>query len=224
MSLSKESAELEGIINRLLDNLAATITSQTGRDGVELRHQIGDIRSNYNSMITDGTFATKLQACFKLAQQANATLASLFIVHEGLFVEVPVGEFSAAVVQMAIIFCLSTESRIIAGLKFTSRDDVDLMLNKVRSIFDTARVLAADASDTSAYQQLTILAGAVINHLSNVSRPLPRMVTFSLTATLPVLAVSQRIYYNAERSDEIIDENKIIHPAFCTRQLRGLSV
>ena len=204
-------------------NLAATITSQTGRDGVELRHQIGDIRSNYNTMISDGTFSTALQACFKSAQQAKVKLASLFIVHQGLFEEVPVGEFSAAVVQTAIIFCLSTESRIIASLKFTSRGDVELMLNQMRAVFDTARLLAADAPDTSAYQQLTLLAGSLINHLADASRPLPRMVTFSLMASLPALTLSQLIYYTAERSDEIVDENKIVHPAFCMREIRGLS-
>jgi len=44
-----------------------------------------------------------------------------------------------------------------------------------------------------------------------------------LTASLPALTLSQQIYYIADRSDEIIDENKIIHPAFCLREIRGLS-
>jgi len=61
MSLNKERVELAGVINRLMDNLSLLITSQTGRDGVELRHKIGDIRSNYNTMISDGTFSTALQ-------------------------------------------------------------------------------------------------------------------------------------------------------------------
>lgn len=224
MSINTERAELAEVINRLLDNMSLLVTSQTGREGVQLRHQIGNIRSNYYTMIVGGTFSTELQACFKSAQQANAKLATFFIVHQGLFEEVPVGEFSAAVVQMAIIFCLSTESRIIATLKFTSRDDVELMLGKMRDIFDTARVLAADAPDTSAYQKLTLLAGSLIDHLSNVSRPLPRMIKFSLSASLPSLTLSQLLYYTAERSDEIVDENKIVHPAFCTREIRGLSV
>lgn len=223
MSLNRESVELEGIINRLLDNMSLLVTSQTGRDGIELRHQIGKIRTNYITMISGGTFATELRACFKSALAAKVKLASLAIVHDGLFGEVPVGKFSAAVVQIAIIFCLSTESRIIAALTFTSRDDIELMLSNVRNTFDIARLLSADAPDTSAYQQLTILAGSVINHLSSVSRPLPRMVKFSLLASLPSLTLSQRLYYNAERSDEIVAENKIVHPAFCMREIRGLS-
>jgi len=83
--------------------------------------------------------------------------------------------------------------------------------------------LSADAPDTTAHQKITILAGNLISYLSDVSRPLPRMVTFTLMASLPALTVSQRVYYTADRSDEIIDENKIVHPAFCMREIRGLS-
>src|SRR6266699_5977442 len=107
MSLNKEAVELNGIINRLLDNLSLSITSQTGRDGVELRHKIGNIRSNYNSMISDGTFPTELLSCFQAALKANVKLAGLFVVHQGLFKETPVGEISAAIVQMGILYCLS---------------------------------------------------------------------------------------------------------------------
>lgn len=223
MSLNKEAVELDGIINRLLDDLSTSITSQTGRDGVELRHKIGDIRSNYNSMISDGTFSTELLSCFQTALTANVKLSGLFIVHQGLFQETPVGEISAAVVQMGILFCLSTESRLIVKMEFTSRDDVEAMMNKMRDVFDIARVLSADAKDTTPYQKLTILAGDLISHLSNVARPLPRMVSFVMSTSFPSVTLSQRIYYKADRAEEIVAENKIIHPAFCLREIRGLS-
>ncbi len=223
MSLNKEAVELDGIINRLLDNLSLSITSQTGRDGVELRHKIGEIRSKYNSMISGGTFSTELLSCFQLALTANVKLSGLFIVHQGLFQETPVGEISVAVVQIGVLFCLSTESRLIVKIEFTSRDDVEIMMNKMRNVFDIARVLSADAQDTMPYQKLTILAGNLINHLSTVARPLPRMVSFSMSTSFPSVTLSQRIYYTADRAEEIVAENKIIHPAFCLRDIRGLS-
>lgn len=223
MSLNKEAVELSGIVNRLLDNLSLSITSQTGREGVELRHQIGNIRSNYISMISDKTFPTELLSCFQVVLTANVKLAGLFVVHQGLFKEVPVGVISASIVQMGILFCLSAESRIIITMEFTSRDDVELMMNKMRDVFDVARVLSADAPDTTSYQRLTILAGNLISFLSDVARPLPRMVTFTLPISFPSLTLSQRIYYTADRAEEIVAENKIIHPAFCLREIRGLS-
>lgn len=223
MSLNKEAVELDGIINRLLDNLSLSITSQAGREGVELRHKIGDIRSNYNLMILDGTFSTELLSCFQTALIANVKLPGLFVVHQGLFKEVPVGEISMEVVQVGILFCLSTESRLIVKIEFTSRDDVEEMMNKMRNVFDVARLLLADAQDTTPYQKLTILAGDLISHLSNVARPLPRMVSFVMPTSFPSVTLSQRIYYTADRAEEIVAENKIIHPAFCLREIRGLS-
>lgn len=223
MSINSESVELKDIINRLLDNLSFSITSQSGREGVELRHKIGNIRSNYVSMIIDRTFPTELLSCFTSAKNANAKLSGLFVIHQGLFKEVPIGEISFAVVQMGILFCLSTESKMITNIEFTSRDDVELMMNKMRDIFEIARLLAADAPDSSSYQKLTILAGNLISYLSDVARPLPRMVTFKLNASFPSLTLSQLIYYTSDRAEEIVDENKIIHPAFCTKEIRGLS-
>lgn len=223
MSLSSEKVELKETIYRLLDNMLAMISSQTGREGVELRSSIGDVRSNYYSMIYDGTFPAKLLECFTSAKKANVKLASLVNVHQKLFEESPVGDFSTAVVQMAIVFCLSTESRIISELGFKSREDIELLIDKMKIAFDTARLLTADAPDTSAYQQLTNLAGALMAHLADVARPLPRMVTFELKAAMPALALSQYVYYEAGRWEEIVDENKVVHPLFCPRTIRGLS-
>lgn len=223
MSLNKEAVELDGIVNRLLDNLSLSVTSQTGRDGVELRHQIGKIRSNYVSMISDKTFPTELLLCFQTALKANVKLPGLVVIHDGLFHETPVGKISASIVQMGILFCLSTESRIIITMEFVSRDDVESMMNIMRGVFDIARVLSADAPDTTSYQRLTILAGNLISFLSDTARPLPRMVTFNLATSFPSLTLSQRLYYTADRAEEIVAENKIIHPAFCLREIRGLS-
>ncbi len=223
MSLNSENDDLNAIINRLLDNLSFSITSQSGRDGAILRTRIGDIRSNYYSMLVEGTFPQKLLDCFNSATDSGATLDSLSVVHNDLFLESPDGEWSKSVVQMAIVFCLSTESTIASEIDFKSRQDVELLINKFKLVFDKARLLAADAIDSSAYQQLTALAGALTDHLANVARPLARMITFNLAKPMPALSISQYIYYTATRWEEVVDENKVVHPLFCPRTIRGLS-
>lgn len=223
MSLISEHIEIAAVINRLLDNLSATNSSQTGREGVALRNQIGDVRANYDRMLRDDTFTTELLACFTAAREANVKLASLAVVHQRLFEEKPVGPISISIIQAATVFCLAAESRMITDITFVSRDDVEVMIKKMKLAFDTARELAADALDTTCYQKLTALAGALTNHLSTVARPLPRMIAFKLPVSLPALALSQRVYYDPSRWEEIIDENKTIHPAFVRREIRGLS-
>lgn len=223
MSYNSEKEEVDATVTRLLDNLGATASSRTGRAGIELRQAIGDVRANYVAYLRDDTFADKLLNCFTVAVSAGAKLESLRNVHVGLFAETPAGDISSAIVQAAIVFCLSAESRVIVPMEFTSRDDVEKMIASVKSAFDIARELASDAIDTSSYMALTYLAGALTNHLATVSRPLPRMITFTLNAALPALTLSNFIYHNAERWEEIVAENHIIHPAFCMREIVGLS-
>lgn len=223
MSLSSERAEIEPVVNRLLDNLSLTISSQTGRDGIILRQKIGDLRANYELYLADGTFSQKLLDCFTVSREAGAKLSSLENVHQRLFEETPTGAISVAIVQIAILFCLSAESRMITKIEFESRDDVEARMQASNLAFHTARDLAADMNDSSAYQSLTFLAGALTNHLANIARPLPRMVTFKMAIGLPALSLSNRIYYTAERWEEVVKENHIIHPAFCMKEIRGLS-
>lgn len=223
MSMNSEKEEIAALIERLCNNLSATVSSKTGRAGVTLRNQIGKVRAKYDTMLRDNTFTTELMACFTAARTANVTLDSLTVVRQGLFSETPDGDISAAIIQAAITFCLSTEARMIGLLEFTSRDDVETLMKRMKLAFDTARDLAADALDSSTYQALTALAGSLTNHLSNTARPLPRMVTFNMRITLPALSASQLVYYDSSRWEELVLENKTIHPAFMQRELRGLS-
>lgn len=223
MTLATEEREIGEIVNRLLDSLALTMESQTGREGIVFRSKVGDVRANHMDYLKASTFTTELLAAFTVARKANARLAGFHNMHTLLFEESPVGDISKAIVQVTISFCLSTEAQLITNLEFTSRDDVDQMIRAMKLAFDIAREQAADGNDSSIYQQLTYLAGALTSHLANVARPMPRMVTFYPKATEPALVLSNRFYYDPERWEELVLENKIVHPAFCPRELRGLA-
>lgn len=216
-----EGMEVDGIINRLFDNMFGMATAHVS--GADLRYTFGNVRTNYKTMLKNKTFGAQLLACFTAARKANAALADFVVVRKGLFAEAPIGDTSSAIVQMAIVFCLSAESQIISKMLFVSRNDVDAMISVMKIAFDTARELAADAPDSSTYQALIGLSGALTSHLASVARPLPRMITFDLPISLPVLTLSNRIYYVTDRWEEIVLENKIVHPAFCPREIIGLS-
>ena len=223
MSLSSDKIEIEGLVTRTLDNLALTITSKSAREGANMRQQIGEVRANYARYIKNGTFMQEMLDCFTAAKDANVPLMGLAYVREQLFLEEPDGDIAKAIVQASIGFCLSAESYLITQLEFNSRIDIEALMKRMTAAFNTARDLAADAEDASFYQNLTWLSGALISYLATTSRPLPQMVRFDLPTSLPALTLSNRIYYTAERWEELVDENKTIHPAFCQRQVVGLA-
>jgi hypothetical protein len=199
------------------------VSSKTGETGYELRRQIGDLRAFYFIYLSDGTFMTELLECFTLARNGNVALPNFVRVREQLFSEHPIGGVSKLIVQAAIGFCLGAESRIITGIEFGSRDDVEQTIKVMRIAFDTARELAADMNDSAAYQTLTFLAGALTNHLANTALKKPKTVTFNVNVSYPALALSQRVYYDADRWEELVSENRIVNPAFCPKEVRGLS-
>lgn len=220
MTIKTEKKEITGIVNRLLDNLAMSTSSVVSS---ALSFQIGELRTNYLLYLANRTFLSKLLDCFTTARTTGCSLQSLVVVHEGLFAEVPVGDISNAIVVSAVVFCLAAESRIISLIDFTSRDDIDVMMKSTKDVFETAKELAADRNDSSTYQAIIFLAGALTNYLANESRPLPRMVDFELKTSYAALSLSNLIYYSAERWEEVVLENKVINPAFCPRSIRGLS-
>jgi prophage DNA circulation protein len=60
-------------------------------------------------------------------------------------------------------------------------------------------------------------------HLVETARPLPRMLNYRFYLTMPNVVMAHRLYADASRADELRNENKIVHPAFCPRQGRALS-
>jgi len=53
--------------------------------------------------------------------------------------------------------------------------------------------------------------------------PLPRMLNYRFNAVLPTLVISQRLYYDGSRADQVRDANRIVHPAFCPIMGQALS-
>lgn len=222
-TLNSEQQAIKVIVNNLLDNLMATIPPQADQ-GAIFRHLIGEIRANFSPMLRNGTFSQNLLDCFAIIRKSNAKLASLFVVHNDLFAETANTDMTNALVQTAIVFCLSTEARMITDIAFVNRDDVEEMIKVMKGIFDLAIEMSADLSDTSFYRALIALSGSLTAHLATVARPLPRIISFDLKVPLPALSLSNLIYYTPERWEEIVAENRIVHPAFCPREIRGLSV
>jgi prophage DNA circulation protein len=73
------------------------------------------------------------------------------------------------------------------------------------------------------YQNFVGLAALLVQHLSATERQLPRVVSYRYPVNFPALTLSNRIYGVGSRSDELIAENKTVHPAFMQRNVIALS-
>jgi hypothetical protein len=217
-----DAIESEGIVQRTLINLAGGIRDK-GDNGVQAKVMIGWVAANALSLLFYDQMGTPLDACFEIVRQAGATLPDMERVRILVSTEQPKTLGGTLVRDSSINFALAQEGKIIAGMSFTSRQDVDAILQSIRAPFDSAEETVADTMDPMDYQALIELRAAIVNHLVSSSRPLPSMLTYQFASPLPSLVISQRLYGDGSRYDEIRAENKVVHPAFCQPVGKALS-
>jgi len=93
----------------------------------------------------------------------------------------------------------------------------------VNDVFADAEEVAADDMDQMSYRGLVELHANIIAFLVQTARPLPVMLTFAFAQSMPTLTMSNRLYYDASRADELRNENKVVHPLFMLPTGQALS-
>lgn len=217
-----DAIEAEGIVQRTLINLLGSI-SNTEQAGIRAKVVIGWTAANALELLYYDQLGKPLDACFDLTRRAGASLSRMEVVRVLLDVEQPKSLGATMVRDRSINFALAQEGKIIANMEFRSRQDVEAVLRSIYIPFNTATEIVADTMDPMDFRALVELRAAIVNHLVSTARPLPSMLTYRFATPLPSLVISQRLYGDASRYDEIRNENKIIHPAFCPTEGQALA-
>lgn len=235
LTLSQHDAEFPNMIsnNPHIDELHQILTrmcallmessGRAGRVGAEVRRITGDLLDNLAILARDETLPVVLQNLFVAARDTGTTLFWMDRVVNQLLAENPQLDLGKVVRNACLFFALGTEARIIAKMEFTSREDVDALMARMKHSFDEAKEIAADEMDSIAYYSLVELAASLTHHLVKTAQPLPRLVEYMLPKPMPSLALSQRIYSSADRAEELVAANKVVHPAFVRPYVKALS-
>jgi prophage DNA circulation protein len=107
--------------------------------------------------------------------------------------------------------------------EFGSRNEVDILMDAVSVVIENVKLNKADSFAAVDYQGFISTAALLIAHLSYAERQLPRVVQYNMAINYPALALSNRIYADGSRSEELIAENQTVHPAFMQRDIIALS-
>jgi hypothetical protein len=217
------NAEITGIVTRMCEKLIS-FASRKGREGSELRTLVGDLEAHVISSIHDGTLPSQMLDVFNAALAAGVSVTQLDPVLTQLRSEEPAIETVGAlwIMQTGILFALSCQCKVVSATVFRSRDDIEAMQSKMKANFDLAKDMAADDMDNIVYHRLVDLSAKLARFLADAAIPLPSVVYYHLRP-MPVLLTSQRIYTDASRIEEIIADNKVVHPAFVRATVRAFS-
>jgi prophage DNA circulation protein len=209
-----DAVEATGLVERLAQRLAACI-APAGTNGAVARSALGDLIAYAPTYLAENTLGVPLANCFDQVRQAGATQAQIANVLTQTEAETPVSLGATLVQNTSIYFCLVTQAQIIASMSFVSRQDVEALRLALLDPFGNAEEQAADDMDQASYVALIELDAAVTNFLVTTARPLPRMVGYQFAVPMPSLVIAYRLYQDASRCDQIVQENKVVHPAFC---------
>lgn len=220
--IKADAQEAAPIMRRAVMTLAGA-GSTLGDTGADLRQACGYLAANALALIQTDTAGPPLADCFDKARKAGFTQAQFANVRLSVVAEKPVS-LGATMIQNSLIeMCLATECQVIAVMTFKSREDVDALKIKMNDAFNAMEEIAADDMAQVMYRALVELHGALMLHLVETARPLPRLLRFEFAAPMTTLVIGQRLYYDASRADELRDENKVVHPAFAPPTGRALS-
>lgn len=102
-------------------------------------------------------------------------------------------------------------ARLAATVDFTSSTEA----TNLRQVFaDQFDALLSATDDNTLFAALVDAHAAVVRDLTARAAKLPRTRTVSPAATLPALALAQRLYGAATQAGDIVTRNRIRHPGF----------
>ena len=105
----------------------------------------------------------------------------------------------------------------------SSYDDASQVRTQVTGYLDSEILIAGDAGDDASYSALRAVRQMAVALLIQLGAGLPRLQEFTYNAPLPALTLAQRIYADASRADQLIDQARPIHPAFMPTRFQALA-
>lgn len=210
------------IVHAVLDALLSW-TATRGREGAELRAAVGRVKALAPVLLRTNLIAEWLIDCFELAQDAGITFAQIERVRQVALAQPAVSVGAVLTKDTAIELCLSSAGSIIARTIFISREDVEKVKQTVNVAFDEIEERMADTMDSTTWRVLVKLHAAIIMHLYETARPLPRMLNFRFGVPMSLLVMAHKLYADPGRADELKNENKVVHPAFARPSGKALS-
>ena len=104
-----------------------------------------------------------------------------------------------------------------------SYDDAVAVRNTVTGFIDGEILIAGDSGDDASYGALRTLRQSVVTNLTASGASLARLQDFAFRTPMPSLVLATRIYQDASRADQLVDEAAPIHPAFMPTTFRALA-
>lgn len=129
---------------------------------------------------------------------------------------------SATINTLIIVLCTGAMTSSAAEANPTSRDEAERLAQRVSQQLDEALVVVGDRADDELYNALLSIRTAYISTMMERSSGLSDLMLVTMTQPIPALTLANRLYQDASRADELIQEALVPHPAFMPLTMKVL--
>ncbi|VWD17224.1 DNA circularization protein [Burkholderia contaminans] len=109
---------------------------------------------------------------------------------------------------------LAGVAQAVASWQPASFNDAQAMMQKVTTQVDAEIAAAADAASDGAYSALRELRNVIVQDLQTRGGGLPALASFEFNGNLPALVLAHRIYGDATRADQLVQQVDPVNPLF----------
>ncbi|ELN0130431.1 DNA circularization protein [Raoultella planticola] len=131
-------------------------------------------------------------------------------------------QIAATMNTLIIVLCSGAMASAAADSNPTSRDEAEQITRRVATQLDTALLLAGDRGDDDLYSALMDIRTSFLTSMDLISGGLSELMQINTNSPLPALALANRLYQDASRANELIQEANVPHPAFMPVSMKVL--
>lgn len=129
-------------------------------------------------------------------------------------------DVAASATMLITVLCSGAMAVAAAEANPASTDEALALKNRVCEQLDIALVRAGDRGDDNSYDALLELKQSFADTMAQKGASLYDMTDIVVPHPLPSLVLANRIYQDAARSDELMQETRVRHPAFMPVRFR----
>lgn len=131
-------------------------------------------------------------------------------------------DIAQTVNTLIIVLCSAAMASAASDSNPTSRDEAEQITRRVANQLDAALLVAGDRADDDLYGELLLVRSSFFEAMSAISGGLSELMQFNSAQPLPALTLASRLYQDASRADELIQESSVPHPAFMPVSMKVL--
>ncbi|EMO6449659.1 DNA circularization protein [Raoultella planticola] len=229
-SVGGSSSGVTGSVDTADTDDFQSLSDQVSAQSIMDRQEITDTASGLNNSTTTDDFVQRtadvINAILNCAGGVNERITALEKLANGTSTEYQQSTSGAEIAEtvntLIIVLCSGAMAAAASESNPTSRDEAEQITRRVAEQLDAALLVAGDRADDDLYSGLLQVRTLFLDTMATRSAGLSELMQFNSAQPLPALTLANRLYQDAGRADELIQESNVPHPAFMPTSMKVL--